>query len=88
MTTTEIQVTQIGTIDGETVTAEQIADGLIVYTMRYQGLELFTDGREFVQVQPMSGGCEGDMTIEEWAAIKRLAQTDVMEQLIALALAQ
>ena len=83
--TTAIQTVPIGTIEGQEVTAERVDEGLTVYAVRWGGLELFTDGTEFVNIQPVTGGCEGDMTLEQWVTIKALAQTDVIEQLLELA---
>jgi hypothetical protein len=81
----------IGTIDGAAVLASYTHDGEIYSAeMTWHGMEIYTDGETYVNLNTGNDpgnalGCVGDMHIHEWETVKALAQTGVMDQLIALA---
>lgn len=81
----------IGHIDGCPVLAHYITDvndpdddSLAWATVVWNGIEISTDGRSYLNL-PMTGGMGGDMEPSEWLGIKQLAQTDVCERLMAIA---
>ena len=82
----------IGHIDGFPVLAHYMIDvndpgedGLAWATVEWNGINVSTDGDSYLNL-PITGDMGGDMKPAEWPLIKRLAQTDVCERLITLAL--
>lgn len=88
----------IGTIAGCAVTGSYSDDApheLFSAGMEWNSLTFHTDGTDYINFTLGEAGdgykelgCVGDMHLWEWGKIKELAQTDIMEQLIALARAK
>lgn len=82
----------IGEIAGEIVTGDYGGDDgrdLFGANLHWNGLNLRTDGVGFLELGT-GEACDffNQMTIQEWGRVRELAQTDVIEQLIALARAK
>lgn len=82
----------LGHIDGYPVLAHYMPDdpdeggGALGWAkMAWNGIEIGTDGDSYLNL-PMDGCFGGDMKPAEWQTVKALAQTDVCERLMALAL--
>lgn len=76
----------IGEIDGLPVLATYMESGRVGYvTLNWHGVQLDTDGVSYVNAGSGGGDCMGDVTLDHWQFIKRLAQTDVVERLATLA---
>jgi hypothetical protein len=82
----------IGEIAGEIVTGDYGGDDgrdLFGADLHWNGLNIRTDGVEFLSLG-LGEGCDfhDQMSLPEWGKVRELAQTDVIEQLIALARAK
>jgi hypothetical protein len=82
----------LGTIVGRPVEGHYYEHTLYSAAMEWRGLRLTTDGTDYLNLGigdiPIgeTGESLGDLSMTEWASIKALAQTDIVEQLVALAL--
>jgi hypothetical protein len=83
----------LGSIAGCQVEGHYHEQTLYSADLTWRNLQIGTDGAGFLNLCiddtaiGQAGDSEGDLSLSEWASIKALAQTDIVEQLVALAVA-
>jgi hypothetical protein len=78
------QEMNIGVIDGCTVWADYHEGDLYAAEIERNGYRARTDGVDYINL-PGSGGCIGDMKMEEWAFVVELVRSGAGDRLVELA---